>query len=124
MDELHEKMVAATTEMMLCEQQGGLSDDFWSVGAMATILQYFNQGRVDNKKEAINLYISEKREIDHNNAMAEDSAKRTRAAQDLAKYAKEAAISAAEQARHSEASAKSAAEAAKNISSIKDKLGG
>jgi len=86
------------------------------------IIKYFEQGRVESKKEAINLYISEQRATNHYRAVEVEMKKQTYAAEEAADEARLQRLASERAARYARDRAKSAEEVADNVRRIRDKF--
>jgi len=63
--------------LQVLAEGGGVSKDFWTVETLETIIKYFDQGLVETKKEALQYYIREKRDIEHNKAVQRELGRQT-----------------------------------------------
>jgi len=121
--EEHEKQLGVLSdEINVLANTGGVSSDFWTPEALSVIIKYFEQGRVENKKEAINLYISEQRATNHYRAVEVEMKKQTYAAEEAADEARLQRLASERAARYARDRAKSAEEVAENVRRIRDKF--
>lgn len=99
-------------QITLLAKTPGLADQDKNSYTVNTLITYFERGRVDSIKEAINLYIAEQRASDHDRAMARMESQRLFALEQMRK----------EQEEHNERMRKKAQEVSDEVEKLIDDI--